>query len=227
MGQRLSGARSGDDMTRILEHLALTGAMSIFGFLVASVTGFGLAVTMLIFRRSGRVIYPVLVACQSIPVIAVAPLVYVSLGAGALSQLLIIVIIAIFPTAISSYAGFKTVPSEHYDILRSVGATRQDIFYKLEWPSVIPSLFTGLRLAAGLSVIGAVIGEITFGSASGIGSYIARNASHPLFRRFAYVAAVLVCLLAMVMFGGVSLAGKACLRNRKEAQQWGSKKQSA
>ena len=125
------------------------------GISVAAILGYILAKS----RTAERVLAPYIVASQSIPIVAIAPLLVIWFGSGRLSKVLISALIVFFPILVNTVVAVRTVPEDLRDLMRSLQATRWQVFSKLEIPAAMPVLLGGLKIGATLSVIGAVVGE--------------------------------------------------------------------
>ena len=152
-------------------HSGITLAEILLGFAVGS--GIGLAIGILISQmpKLEALMEPYVAALQSVPKVAVAPIVVVWLGFGIGSKVAIICLLTFFPVLVTSIAGFKAVDPDRIDLLRSLSATRWQIFRKAKFPSALPFIFAGLNMAAAFSVVGAVVGEFV-GAQAGLGVLI-------------------------------------------------------
>jgi ABC-type nitrate/sulfonate/bicarbonate transport system permease component len=145
-----------------------------------------------------------LVASQTIPVVAIAPLLVLWFGFGLAPKVLMVVLVTFFPITVALLDGFGAATAEATDILRSMGATPRQVFRKLRWPAALPSLFTGLRIAATYAVIGAVFGEYV-GAYEGLGIWM--KLSQNAFRMdLVFGAVLLTALLSVALFAAVRLA---------------------
>ncbi len=155
----------------LLTHFAITlgEVLSglILGAIVATATGYVLAKS----PSLERILSPYIVASQSVPVVAIAPLLIIWFGPGLFSKVLICALIVFFPILINTVVGVRTVPKDLYDLMRSLQASRWEIFSLLEVPAALPVMLGGLRIGATLAVIGAVVGEFV-GSDQGLGFLI-------------------------------------------------------
>ena len=127
----------------------------LIGIMVAVVLGYFLAKS----RPIERLLAPFIVASQSIPIVAIAPLLIIWFGSGRLSKVLISALIVFFPVLVNTTVAVRAVPEDLRDLMRSLQATHWQIFTKLEIPAALPVLFGGFKIGATLSVIGAVVGE--------------------------------------------------------------------
>jgi NitT/TauT family transport system permease protein len=172
------------------------------GTLLATVLGYFLA------RSSSleKLISPVLVAGQAIPTVAIAPLLIIWFGSGMLSKVLICTFIVFFPVLINTIIGFRAVPSNLRDLMKSMHANPLQMLKYLEIPAALPVLFGGLRIGATLSVVGAVVGEFV-GSDSGLGFLI--NLGRGQYdMALVFVAIFTLVLLALGLYGIVVISEK-------------------
>jgi NitT/TauT family transport system permease protein len=168
VGSRLIRALSDGSLLRHtwVTLLEVLGGLAL-GLSVATCLGYGLAKS----RTIERLLAPYIVASQSVPVVAVAPLLVIWFGPGKISKLLISGLIVFFPVLVNTIVGVRSVPEDLRDLMRSLRATRWQIFTKLEVPAAMPIIFGGLKVGATLSVIGAVVGEFV-GADEGLGFLI-------------------------------------------------------
>lgn len=159
------------ELPAIAEAAGMTAIAFIGGFALATVMGLSFAVLIVAAPRVGRGIYPLLIASQTIPVIAIAPLLIIWLGFGLTVKVVIASIIAFFPIVVGAVLGFRSVSPSAIDLMRSLPASRSAIFAKLLFPSALPTIFAGLRTGSVLSVVGSVVGEFVAGG-DGLASHI-------------------------------------------------------
>jgi NitT/TauT family transport system permease protein len=165
------GLADGETNSELFEALRLTARVSFQGLAISIIIGSLLGIAMFRFRVLERASYPFLVALQAIPVLAIAPLLQVGFGYGLWPKTLVCVIISFFPIPTTLLLGLRSVDRGQVDLFRLQGASWTTTLRKLAIPSALPSLFAGLRIAAGLSVIGAIVGELQFqGGADGLGA---------------------------------------------------------
>ncbi len=160
-----------------------------------------------------RALSPYLVASQAIPIVAVAPLLIIWFGNGLFSKVLISALIVFFPVLINTIAGIRGVSSNLYDLMRSVGATPWQVFTKLELPAALPTLLTGLKVGATLSVIGAVVGEFA-GSDAGLGFMIIL-ADGQYDTAWVFVGVLTLVFMALAIYGTVALIERRVLHWQK------------
>jgi NitT/TauT family transport system permease protein len=155
----------------LVSGLGWTTFAALVGLLITIVLGITLAVVMAQASWAERSIYPYLVALQAIPVLAIVPIIYVIFGGGMGSRIFVCVMISIFPIVTNTLFGLTSAEVGQHDLFTLRGASRWTRLVKLQFPAAMPAIFTGFRISAGLSVIGAVVGEQFFrqGSKPGIG----------------------------------------------------------
>lgn len=191
---------------RLLDGLTTTAGVAVVGLGIASVLGIGTAILMSQSPRFERSLFPWAVVLQTIPILAVVPLIGFWFGFEFPSRVIVCVLIALFPITTNTLFGLKTVDRGHRDLFTLHGAGRRQRLLKLQLPGALPAIFTGLRISAGLSVIGAIVGDFFFRQGDpGIGrlidQYTQRLLSEQLF------AAVIVSsafgLAVFALFGAL------------------------
>lgn len=193
----------------MLEALAVTAQVAAIGFVVAAAIGIGVGVLMSRARWIERAVYPYAVVLQVIPILAIVPLIGLWFGYGTFARVLVCVIIAAFPIITTTHFGMRSVDRGHHELFTLARASAWDRLVKLELPSALPSILTGVRTAAGLVVVGAIIGDMFFAKGHpGIGTlldvYRSRLQSEDLFA--AIVLASLLGVAVFMLFGAVSKA---------------------
>jgi NitT/TauT family transport system permease protein len=184
----------------LLNALWLSTRVAFTGLAIAIVLGLVLAVAMNRAKWIERSIYPYAVLTQTIPILAMVPLFGFWFGFGAFSRVLVVVLFAIFPIVANTLFGLQSVDQEHHDLFTLHGASRRTRLWKLELPTALPSIFTGLRISAGLAVIGAIVADFFFKQGNpGIGILIDRYQSR-LQSEQMVGAIILSSLLGIVVF---------------------------
>jgi NitT/TauT family transport system permease protein len=188
------------NLVELLDGLWLSTRVAFLGFAVAIAIGMALAIAMSQARWVERSLYPYAVMTQTIPVLAMVPLFGLWLGYSFTSRTLVVVIFAIFPVIANTLFGLQSVQREHHDLFTLHGANRFTRLWKLQLPAALPAIFTGLRIAAGLAVIGAIVGDFFFRQGDpGIGILIDRYQSRLQSEQM--IAAILLSsLLGIVVF---------------------------
>ncbi|MDB5818308.1 MAG: transporter permease [Rhizobacter sp.] len=152
-------------------HTGVTLAEVLLGFFVGSGIGLALGVFISQLPRAEAILEPYVSAFQSLPKVAVAPIIVMWLGFGIGSKVTIVCLLTFFPVLVTSIAGFKAIDPDRIDLLRSLSATPWQIFRKAKFPSALPYIFAGLNMAAAFSVVGAIVGEFV-GAQAGLGVLI-------------------------------------------------------
>jgi NitT/TauT family transport system permease protein len=160
-----------------------------------------------------RLLSPYVVASQSVPIVAIAPLMIIWFGPGLFSKVLICALIVFFPVLVNTIVGLRTVPEELRDLMRSLQATRSQMFRYLEMPAALPIFLGGLRIGATLSVIGAVVGEFV-GADRGLGFMINR-ARGQYDTALVFVSVLTLVLMALSLYGLVLLLERRFLSWRE------------
>lgn len=194
----------------IWHHLKPTLIAAVSGLLISVVLGSITAIAMNASKTIKQIIYPYMVISQTVPIIAVAPLLIIWFGYGISSKIFAVVLMCFFPIALGLYDGFRSVSVEHVRLLTSMGAGKRKIFAMLKLPAALPNFFTGLKLAATYSIMAAVIGE-WLGGSSGLGIYMTRATKA---YQTAHVFAVILVIIAlsMLLFGIVTLLDRVLLK---------------
>lgn len=152
-------------------HFFVTLTEGLLGFVIGSSVGIVLGMAVAHSRVVSRVLYPYIIAMQSLPKVAIAPLFVVWFGFGIEPKVLITSVITFFPLLVNSIAGCATVDVDRLELARSLGASRWQVFTKITFPSAVPFIFAGLNMAAVLSILGAIVGEFV-GAQAGLGVLI-------------------------------------------------------
>lgn len=199
---------------RLLRHSAVTISEVIpglaLGCLVALPLGYLLAKSPL----AERLLSPYLIASQAIPVIAVAPLLTIWVRSTYWSRVSVAVLVVFFPILINVIAGLRSVPAELHELMRSLQATRWQIFRKLELPAALPILLAGLKVGATLSVIGALVGEFVQPKSQGLG-YLLISARYQFRTDLVFVVLLTLAAIALALYGMVALVERRVLRWQK------------
>ena len=191
-----------DNLVELLLALGLSARVAMLGLAVAVVAGVAVAVLMSQARWVERSFYPYAVILQTVPILALVPMFGFWFGFGFFSRVLVCVLIGIFPIIANTLFGLRSVADSYHDLFTLNRAARLTRLVKLQIPAAAPSIFTGLRIAAGLSVIGAIVGDFFFKQGQpGIGIlielYRQRLQSEQLF-----AAVILSSLFGLVVFWG-------------------------
>ncbi len=190
-------------------HTLTTVVETTVGFALAVVFSLITAGVMVLSPWVKRLLYPFLIISQTVPLIAVAPLLILWLGYGLLPKIMIVIIVCYFPVTISLIEGLELTDPDLINLLRSMGASRWQMFYIVRWPHALPSLFAGLKIAATYSVMGAVIAE-WLGSSSGLGVYLTRS-SHSFMTDRVFVAIFAITALSFLYYALISILARLAL----------------
>ncbi len=182
---------------------------SVLGFALAVLMGIPFAVGVASSRVLNLTLYPILIATQSIPKVAVAPIILVWFGLGMESKLVIAFLVAFFPIVVDTAAGIRATPPGLLELARSLRASSLQIFLKIQFPAALPFIFAGAKVAVTLAVIGAVIGEF-IGSVGGLGNLLL-TANSQLDSPLAWAALVWLSVLGVLLFAAVVLAERIVL----------------
>lgn len=182
----------------------VTTAETLAGFVVAVVLGLAAALVMAFSPRLEGSVYPIIVFAQVVPKIAVAPLFVVWLGFGFSPKVLMAALIAFFPVVVAGFTGLKSIDHDLIDLAATMTASRLRVFTRFRFPSALPFIMSGLKVAVTLAVTGAVVGEFV-GADSGLG-YVILEANGNVDTAMLYAALIMLSLIGVVLFLLVDLA---------------------
>jgi NitT/TauT family transport system permease protein len=177
-----------------------TALESLIGFALGATTGLVLAIVFARFRLLERGLMPYVMVSQTVPILAIAPMVVVWLGTSWFSKAVIAAYLTFFPVTVNMSRGLRAVDPDALALMRALAASPRQIFFKLRFPASLPYLFTALRLSATASVIGAIVGELPVGSRFGMGVVIINAAQYYNWRPANLWAAILVSALIGIAF---------------------------
>jgi NitT/TauT family transport system permease protein len=160
---------------QLWHHVGVSAAEFALGYVIASILGIGLGLAMASSATMKRALQPWVSGLYATPTIALAPLFILWFGIGILSKVIVVITLVLFPVAINTEAGLRTTSERLIEMLRSFGATRKQIFFKVALPSAVPFILAGLKLGIGRGLIGVVVAEL-FGSRAGLGRLISQSA---------------------------------------------------
>lgn len=179
-------------------HFGRTLYETVAGFALAILGGIPLATAIAYSRFLERTIYPVLLALNAVPKIAIAPILILWMGFGVGPKIVVTLLLCIFPIVISTATGLKSTPPELVELVRSLDASPLQSFAKLRFPASLPHVFVGLKVAISLAVIGAVIGEFV-GAEKGLGHVIIASGAN-VNTSLAFAAMVLLAVMSIILF---------------------------
>lgn len=174
------------------QNAAYTAWEALIGFLLGGAAGLVLAVTFARWRLLERGLLPYVIASQTVPILALAPMVVVWLGTSWVSKAVIAAYLTFFPVTINMLRGLHSVDRDALALMQALAAAPRQVFLKLQFPAALPYLFTALRISATASVIGAIVGELPVGSRFGMGVVIINAAQYYNWRPANLWAAILV-----------------------------------
>ncbi len=196
--------------TDLWEAAASTGLNAFLGFALSLVVGILAGVTLSTSRAIQRTFYPYAVFFQTVPIIAIAPLLVIWLGYGSPTVIASSFIVSVFPMIANTLTGLLSTDPALVDMFSLYGAKGLDRLFKLRLPSAIPHLLTGARIASGLAVIGAIVGEFIGGGGLGGIVDVAKNQQRV---DKVFAAVLLASLLGLVFFGAISMMSRILLKN--------------
>lgn len=179
---------------------------TVVGFLLAAVIGVALSVAIVYSRTLKSALFPLIITLQIVPKVAIAPLLLIWAGYGASSKIVLALLVAFFPIVVNMVAGLAAVDEEIVELCRILHANRWKEFVKVRLPNALPYLFSSLKVASTLAVIGAVIGEFVGGN-SGLG-YLIIVSNTEMRTSMAFVSIVCLSVLGLALYGLISVAEK-------------------
>jgi ABC-type nitrate/sulfonate/bicarbonate transport system permease component len=205
----------------IMRHAAVTAQEALIGFACALAIGSALAIAITQSRLAERALYPYVVASQAVPIIAIAPVLVVWFGFGLMPKIVVIVLITFFPVTINMVDGIRNVDPDLVGLARSMGASRWQILRLIHLPSAMPYFFSGAKVAAAVSVIGAIFGEWV-GANEGLGYFLKYSSAQFLTARV-FAAILVLAIMGLVLFYAVSFIESRAIpwakRSREQSSQ--------
>ena len=195
-----------DNFSIMMKQAAVTLQETLYGLLIGIAIAFVIASLMDRFTIINKALYPVLVVTQTIPTIAIAPLLVLWMGFGMAPKITLVVITTFFPIAIGLLNGFQSVDEDAINLMRSMGARRLQIFRIIKLPNATASFFSGLRISAAYAVVGAVVSE-WLGGFEGLGVYMTRVKKAFAFDKM-FAVIVFISAISLVLMGIVVLLEK-------------------
>ena len=195
-------------------HLPATMGVTGLGLIISIIFGLALAILMDMSEKIENALYPIVIASQTIPTTAIAPLFVLWFGYSIWSKVLVTILITFFPITIAVYDGFKATKREMEELLITYGADKKDIFIKLKIPTALPYFFSAIKMAVPLSIIGATIAE-WLGAQSGLG-YFSKRMMSQLDGAGVFAPIVLLSVVAMIVVAIVNILEKKIINWRKE-----------
>lgn len=195
---------------------ATTSASALLGFLLSIVTGIAIAVFLSSSRAIQRAFYPYAVFFQTVPIIAIAPLLVIWFGYGMRTVVASAFVVSIFPVIANTLTGILSTEPALRDLFRLYGASTWTTLVKLRFPAALPQILTGLRVASGLAVIGAIVGEFIGGQ--GLGSVVDVARTQQRVDKV-FAAVLLASVLGLALFGLINLVSRLTLRRWHASEQ--------
>jgi len=195
-----------DDRSTLASQAPVTLKEMLLGFAAAVIIGFAAAVLLHLVPWLRAAVQPILIASQSVPVVAIAPILVIYLGFGLAPKVLIVALVCFFPITVNTLDGLERVDPEYRRMLRTLDATRWQVFRRVELPWSLPGLFAGARIAASYSAVAAVFAEYA-GGQSGLVDSMRDGFDTPLVG----AAIVVLALMSLALYGAVTVAERLTL----------------
>ena len=187
------------DISTILFHAKFTLQESFYGLLIGICLAFVFATMMDRFKILDQAFYPIMIITQTIPTIAIAPILVLWMGFGMAPKITLVVITTFFPITIGLLDGYKSVDKDAIHLLQAMGASRVQIFYHVKFPSALPQFFSGLKISASYAVVGAVVSE-WLGGFNGLGVYMTRvKKAYAFDKMFAVIIFIVIISLLLLL----------------------------
>ena len=203
-----------EEFPMLMEHSVITLAEAFIGLALGIVLGFVMAVLMDQFEPLYKACYPLVVLTQTIPTVAIAPLLVLWFGYEMTPKVILIVITTFFPITVGLLNGFQSIDKDSVSLLRAMGAGRWQIFRYIKLPGAMSQFFAGLRISASYAVVGAVISE-WLGGFAGLGVYMTRVKKAFSFDKM-FAVIFLISIISLFLMKGVDLLQKKCMPWEKE-----------
>lgn len=187
------------DFPTILRHAVVTLQEAFYGLCIGVVLAFVMATLMDHFRILNKALYPIMIITQTIPTIAIAPLLVLWMGFYMAPKITLVVITTFFPITVGLLDGYKSVDKDSIDLMRAMGASKVQIFFHVKLPAALPQFFSGLKISASYAVVGAVISE-WLGGFEGLGVYMTRVSKAYAFDKMFAVIIFIVIISLLLMF---------------------------
>jgi NitT/TauT family transport system permease protein len=205
----------------LIYHARVTLSSTLLGFLMGTTLGILLSVGIIHSRALDKSLMPWIITSQTIPILAIAPMVIVvlySIGiAGLVPKAIISAYLSFFPVAVGMVKGLRSPDLMHLDLMRTYNASQAQIFWKLRWPSALPFLFASMKVAVAISLVGAIVGELPTGAVAGLGARMLTGSYYGQTIQI-WSALVVASFLAAVLVGLVGLVNRITLKRMGMAQ---------
>ena len=198
-----------EEFPALVEHSAITLSEAFIGLGLGMLLGFIMAVLMDQFEKLYQAFYPIVILTQTVPTVAIAPLLVLWFGYEMTPKIILIVITTFFPITVGLLNGFKASDKDSISLLRAMGANRWQIFWHIKLPGAMSQFFAGLRISASYAVVGAVISE-WLGGFGGLGVYMTRvKKAYSFDKMFAVI--FLISIISLLLMKGVDLLQQKCM----------------
>jgi NitT/TauT family transport system permease protein len=205
-----------EDRAELGQAMLKTSAAAVLGFVLSALAGVAAAVALSSSRAIQRAFYPYAVFFQTVPIIAIAPLLVIWFGYGTRTVIASAFVVSIFPVIANTLSGILSTDPALKDLFRLYGASGRDTLFKLRFPAALPQIFTGLRIASGLAVIGAIVGEFIGGQ--GLGSVVDVARTQQRVDKV-FAAVLLASVLGLALFGAINLVSAFMLQKWHASEQ--------
>ena len=199
----------------LVYHGWITLSSTLLGFAMGTLLGIALAVAIVHSRTLDRSLMPWIIASQTIPILAIAPMVIVVLNAigitGLFPKAIISTYLSFFPVSVGVVKGLRSPEPMHLDLMRTYNAGPAQIFWKLRWPSAVPVLFTSMKVAVAASLVGAIVGELPTGAVAGLGARLLAGSYYGQTVQI-WSALIAAALMAAVLVGLIGLVNRIALK---------------
>ncbi len=190
----------------LLDHSLYTAVEALLGFMFAVIMGTCLALAMGLLPWVKRTVYPLIVVSQTIPIMAVAPLLIIWFGYDILPKVLVVALVCFFPITVSTVEGLDHIDQDMVKLLLTMGATPGQILRLVKFPGALPSFFAGLKISATYSIMGAVIGE-WLGGSKGLGIYMTRS-MHSFLTERVFASIVVITVMSLILVGIIEVIAR-------------------
>ncbi|GKX34735.1 MAG: ABC transporter permease [Rhizobiaceae bacterium MnEN-MB40S] len=200
----------------LVYHGWVTLSSTLLGFLMGTLLGIGLAVAIVHSRVLDKSLMPWIITSQTVPILAIAPMIIVVLNAigisGLLPKAMISTYLSFFPVAVGMVKGLRSPDTMHMDLMRTYNATQAQVFFKLRWPSAVPFLFTSMKIAVAISLVGAIVGELPTGAVAGLGARLLTGSYYGQTIQI-WTALIGAAVLAAILVWAVDIVSRIVMRN--------------
>lgn len=202
----------------LLEHSLQTAFEALLGFGLAVIMGTCLALAMGMIPWVKRIFYPLIVVSQTVPIMAVAPLLIIWFGYELLPKVLVVALVCFFPITVSTVEGLDNIDQDMVKLLVTMGATPGQILRMVQFPGALPAFFAGLKISATYSILGAVIGE-WLGGSKGLGIYMTRS-MHSFLTERVFASIVVITAMSLVLVGIVEIFARLAMPWQYQKISW-------